>query len=234
MFAPPDTHCNTCIFYDKNIDCRLGRAQFYKDNGIKVIRTENGTVIKELVCPYFRDNAWLEDKKEVTNLVTEIQKENKFPYIPVILNLDGQILKETLNKIINFDTPPKEIYVVVRENETTNTKTYETIKECLKDTDITWNLHLSLEEDSWHIIFKNYSRREFLLIINGYPQVNNKWPKNLGKKIQDELLKFSYAENKSQTMTLISPYVYNMYYFDHGKKFIQMLRLERNKQKCIL
>lgn len=233
MFVPPDTLCKDCIFYDKNIDCRIGRAKFYKDNGIKVLRTEDGTIIKNFICPYYRTIEWLEEKKDISNPVLEIQKENKLPYVPIILYLDGKILEETLNKIANFDTPPETLYVVVKDEEFTP-KTKEIIEKSLKGTNIQWNLHRSLEEDSWHVIFKNYSRKEFLLIINGYPQVNKKWPKVLTKKIQDELLKFSYAENKSQTMMLISPYVYNMYYFDYGKKFIQMLRLERNKQKCIL
>jgi hypothetical protein len=233
MFVPPDTQCKDCIFYDKHIDCRIGRAKFYKDNGIKVLRTDDGTIIKNFICPYYRTIDWLEEKKDISNPVLEIQKENKLPYIPVILYLNGKILEETLNKIANFDTPPEMLYVIIKEEELIQ-KTKETIENALKDTNIKWNLHLSLEEDSWHVIFKNYNRREFLLIINGYPQVNKKWPKVLTKKIQDELLKFSYAENKSQTMMLISPYIYNMYYFDYGKKFIQMLRLERNKQKCIL
>ncbi len=234
MFAPPDTQCRDCIFYDKNIDCRIGRAQFYRENGIKVIRTENGTVIKDFVCPYHRPESWLESRKDKTNLVQEIQKENLIQYIPIVLHLEGQILKDTLNKIKHFDNPPKEIYIIVKDNPEKNLKTIDLVKDTLEGSGITWHTHFELEEDSWHIIFKNYNRHEFLLVINGYPEVNNKWPKVITKKIQEELLKFSYGENKKQTMVLISPYIYNAYYFEHTKKFLGMLRLERNKQKCIL
>ena len=234
MFAPPDTQCKDCIFYNDKIDCRIGRAQFYREKGIKVIRTENGTVIKDFVCPYYRPESWLENKKDVVNIVLEIQKENLIQYIPIVLHLEGEILKSSLTKISKFDNPPKEVFVIVRDNPTKNEKTMALVKETLEGTGIDWHIHFELEEDSWHIIFRHYNRSEFLLIINGYPEVGNKWPKVITKKIQEELLKFSYGENKKQTMMLISPYVYNSYYFEHTKKFLGMLRLERNKQKCIL
>jgi hypothetical protein len=234
MFAPPDTLCRDCIFYNNKIDCRIGRAQFYREKGIKVVRTEHGTIIKDFVCPYYRPESWLESNKDKTNLIQIIQQENLIQYIPIVLHLEGQILKDTLNKIKRFDNPPKEIYVIVRDNPDKNLKTMDLVKETLDGSGITWNTHFELEEDSWHIIFKNYNRHEFLLVINGYPEVNNKWPKVITKKIQEELLKFSYCENKKQTMMLISPYIYNAYYFEHTKKFLGMLRLERNKQKCIL
>jgi hypothetical protein len=234
MFAPPDTNCKGCIFYNDKIDCRIGRAQFYREKGIKVIRTEEGTVIKDFVCPYYRPESWLEEQKDTTDLVQKIQKENLIQYIPIVLFLEGEILKDSLNKIRRFDNPPKELYVIVKDNPDKNEKLMELVKETLEGSGIKWNIHFELEDDSWHIIFKNYNRREFLLIINGFPEVNNKWPKVITKKIQEELLKFSYAENKKQTMMLISPYVYNSYYFEYTKKFLLMLRLERNKQKCIL
>lgn len=233
MFVPPDTLCNNCIFYDKEVDCRIGRLQFYNEKNLKVIKTDKTTIIKEFICPYHRNTDWLESKKDATNLVKEIRQENKLPYIPIILYLNGKILSETLAKIASFDTPPEQLYVVIKQ-EDDQKKIYELITSILNGTNITWNLHVSLEEDSWHVIFKNYNRHEFLLIISGYPQVNNKWPKVLATKIQDELLKFSYAENKNQTMMLMSPYIYNMYYFDYGKKFVHMLRLQRNKQKWLL
>lgn len=234
MFSPPDTHCKGCIFYNDKIDCRIGRAQFYREKGIKVIRTGDGTVIKDLVCPYYRPESWLESQKDKTNLVQEIQKENLIQYIPIILHLEAEILKDTLNKIKRFDNPPKELYVIVYDNPSKNEETMTLVKNTLEGSGIKWHFHVELEKDSWHIIFKNYNRTEFLLVITGYPDINNKWPKVITKKIQEELLKFSYGENKKQTMMLISPYVYNAYYFEHTKKFLGMLRLERNKQKCIL
>jgi hypothetical protein len=232
MFVPIDTNCNECIFKD-GYDCRINRIALYKSKGITVVAEPSGTTLKEFVCPYYRTEEWLQQHKTSKDIIRDIKKENGLPYLPILLFMEGKLLKDSLKKIKSFTIKPKEVFIIVKTGVVLHS-VIQDIRSVLDNSDITWHLHVELEDLSWHGIFKFYNRPEFLLIINGYPEVSNTWPEIIANKVQDELLKFSYAENKSQTMMLIAPYIYKAYYFEHTKDFIKQLRVERHRQKCIL
>ena len=232
MFVPPDTHCKTCIFEDRESFCRLNKIDFYRTKNIKIDTTDDNAVLKEFVCPYHRTKEWLSNQPVNGNLVNIIREENKLPYIAILLHLGDEIVKKTIKKLLTFTTKPKEIYVIKRASD--SEKIVDEVKSLLDNTGIKWRVEFEFEENAWHNIFKFYNRTEFMLLIRGFPEIRVDWPKTLERKILDELLQFSYAENKSQTMTLISPYVYNMYYFEYTKDFLIKLRQQRHHQKCIL
>lgn len=227
IFSRPNTDCRTCIFCS-NKDCRLNKLTLYKENNITVL---DGPVIQSFICPYYRTEEWLKEHKNESNTMAVIKKENQIPYIAILLHLSPSILIESLNKIKKFKTPPKCIYIITEDN---SPEFIQSINNALVDLNIKWTVHFSLEKHSWHTIFNNYQRNEFLLLINGYPGVPNTWTQKLTDNIQDKLMKFSYAENKKQTMMLVSPVIYNEYYFQYGHKLFEKLREERHRQKCIL
>lgn len=227
-FYPPNTNCTECIF-SKETQCRLDKIRYYKTKGVNVETINSTTVLKNFICPYFRNLEWLENKKNTVDLVKEIQKENQIPYYVVLLNLSKSILIDTINKIKKFRTLPKHIYIVCDFEIG-----YKGLNEIVEKIPCEWTYIFQLEENGWHNIFKTYNRTEFMVLINGYPEINNSWTKNLSTKINDSLLKFSYAENKQQKMTVIPAYIYNSYYFEYTDKWLEKLRQERWQQKYIL
>jgi hypothetical protein len=232
-FAPQDTQCDNCCFRLDGYDCTLDKIKFYQNNGITVISTPNGNVLKDFICPYYRTKEWANTNDGVgEDLVGRIRVENAIPYLPILLFLDDELLINSLDKITKFETRPKHVYIIVKEDITA--EKISMIKSVLDGTGIEWHVHVELEENSWHNIFKFYNRSEFLLLITGFPTVLNDWTLTLTKKIQDELFKFSYAENASKTMLLIPAYMYNSYYFEYAKNFINALKIERHTQACEL
>lgn len=234
MLSPPSTHCKGCIFTNHTVECRLDKISFYKKNHIVVEKIDGRNVIKDLVCPYYRTEDWLLDQTDNhdTTIMSAIRRENILPYYPVFLFLGPELLRTSLRRMLTFKVLPKEIYIIFEK--TTNPSIMLDVEEIMKGTNITWHVYFELEENAWHNIFKFYNRSEFMLLISGFPTVRRDWAEVLANKVQDKLLKFSYAENEKQTMTLIPAYVYNSYYFEYGKSFLTKLRQERHKQKCIL
>ncbi len=231
MFAPQDTKCETCIFKE-GYGCRLNKLQLYQSKNIEIFPTQTGNILRDFVCPYHRTHEWLGTNWYEEDLLAIIRKENALPYIPVLLFLHGAALERALKKICTFKTKPKEVFIILRKD--TDKKIIDEVSKTLKDTGITWHVHFELEENSWHTIFKAYNRREFLLLIRGYPEIATSWTEAITRKIQDELVTFSYAENENQTMMLISPYIYNNFYFEFGKDFLIKLRQIGCKNKCML
>lgn len=231
MFTPQNTECKTCIFRD-GFSCRLDKIDFYKTKNIKITPTLDGNILSEFICPYYRTTEWLEEHQVTSDLVGEIRKENAIPYLPILLFMEYKLLESSLQKISKFNNKPTEVFIIL--NADSNLKIIDMVERVLTGTGIHWHIHFEVEDNSWHNIFKFYNRREFLLLIKGYPEVNNNWPKILTSKIQDELYQFAYAENKSQTMMLIPAPMYKNYYFEYTVNFVNKLRTERYKQKCVL
>lgn len=237
-FSPPNTKCNDCVFHDVGdvLDCETGARKHYRDKGVigsiidsnTELKFEPVVILHNFLCPYKRDKAWLEANSE--NTADKLNLEvTTLPYVVVVLDHDTQTLKQTLDRIYEYDNQPQEIFVVIRADRP-DPNTVLAMKPLFNDFQGKWHIFFQLDNESWQEICKFNKREEFVLLVTGYPEVDNNWPRTTGSKIQNELLKFPYAENDVQSMTLIHPYYFNAFFFDYGKNWLEELK----KQTCNL
>ncbi len=245
-FSPKNTECKKCGLYAKTDNahvCILDKFMHYMKLGVvgglaeyskNPEVSDKSIVLQDFTCPYFRPPSWVKEKTELfphKKIEELIKEENQLPYTPVLLYPKKYIIGAILRKITRFSVKPKKIYIILEEDR--ESEVLE-ISKIAKTTELPWTINVEIMKNSWHNIIKNYNKKEFLMLINGYPYLHNDWANDLTDKIQDELLKFSYAENKSGTITLIHPYVYNCYYFEYTDTWLEKLREERHVEKYLL
>lgn len=230
---PPDTKCNECIFFE-NDSCSINKDKHYNSKGITISKTNKEQLLKEFICPYFRTPNWSKDKERfIHKWEEEIKTENQLPYFCVLL--DSRVPIYSIRKILEFGTKPKEIFIVMDKNTTIEEvkETYDELKELIGDK-VKWTLYHEFENNAWHQVFNVYNRHDLMLLVQRFPACGKDWAERIAVEIQDNLLKFSYAENFEKTMTLIHPYLYHSYYFEHGPNWLNKLKEERWQQKYIL
>lgn len=236
-FSPPNTKCKDCVFNKENtLDCETGARQHYYDLGVNirlppiVDGSPVGLELENFICPYFRDETWYPNGLGEESVDAVLDEEISWlPYIAVIVDHNKQNIYKTIERILDFDNHPLEIYVVLKADRPDAESVVE-LKQCFDKFLGKWHVFFELDNDSWQTIMKFYKEQRFILLVNGYPNVDNSWPRNTGRKIQNDLLKFPYAENDDNSMTLIHPYYINAFFFEYGKDWLTRLK----EQTCSL
>lgn len=229
-----DTPCKNCCFavYEDltQVGCARNRLEKYKKVGSEIIEAYDEDkefyVIKNRICPFYRDKKWLDAFKgqsdsEIERMLT-YETMSRFHLI-IILKSDSTLkdLKQTVTSVpFEFlNVPPSQVTVVRPKGLQLDPKG---VKELFSGTLAKWRMENLLidrtDSQVIHNVQKTAKAQYYCVCHAGY-QLPPNYFKTINKSILDNLTQFGMIEaEKDELEGVVIPLHVHEYWYFHGDK----------------
>lgn len=227
-----DTPCKNCCFAVYNditqVDCARDRLDKYRSAGTTVIEAYDEDkefyVIKNRICPFYRDKTWLDQLSGKTD--AEVEKILRFEtmssfHLIILLKEDSTLedLRKTVHSIqFEFvNVPPAQVTIIKPRKLIIRPAD---IKELFTGIPVKWRIeNLIVDKSHSDIIHSTQKtvRSQYYCVCKAGWELPKNYFKIVDRAIMDNLLQFGMIEvEDGQLDGIIIPVHVHQYWYFHG------------------
>ena len=151
------TACKDCVFANyigkTQTDCKLGRIEKFKQNGVDIIEAEdleeNEFFVVESWCNYYRDEEWIKSlSADIDDLSAQVKKEAIFPVGFIVLFNENNTIEQLEITTSMIKDMEKVAYVVVANSSNLEDIDVITkVQELFEDSEIDFKVTKIMDND---------------------------------------------------------------------------------------